>query len=462
MKKKISHMVMMGDSLSDRRTADKRLLFGCIPMSLLSGLSGTSPMGRFTNGYVWSDVISAMFASDFIIKDLRTKYKYTNDDIADAVVAKDRKVMDSLRYDYNLNNDRFVHFEGKDFIRSYSEGGLSAYNYAWKLSSSIVRFFTRLILSTLESKRVKMLDYDKEHQLSKRHKAQTLVVEWSGANDLVTVNARPSLLEVDRAVKERIKNIEVLIKNGYRNFVLFNLPDLSLTPRFQNMTGEEGEKERQNAKDCVLYFNQELDKACQKLQTLYPHFTVDVFDINTIFTDVHSNPKAYRLDPEKLKQPYTTSVDFKILPNGTSPAKGYMFWDDIHPTADVHALLANKFYEKYNRKYVISEPEDESVKEAEINIGEAELKRAFCACYREKLTKDRQSFFGHLRKSKIDYPNASLEDIMLHALSKEGTRTREVITKLQWIDAEGKLNVNIPALRTALHASPKLALRNLG
>lgn len=57
--KKISHIVMMGDSLSDRGTADNAEILGCIPMRWFAGLVGTSPKGRFTNGYVWADVISS-------------------------------------------------------------------------------------------------------------------------------------------------------------------------------------------------------------------------------------------------------------------------------------------------------------------------------------------------------------------------------------------------------------------
>lgn len=448
--KKISHMVMMGDSLSDRGTADKGYVLGCIPLAFLAGLSGTSPKGRFTNGYVWADVISSLFASDFMIKQIKKKYGYTNEEIADAVITKEKRIMDNLLYDYNLDNDLFVKFEGHDFIRSYDEGGLSAYNYAWKLSSSITRFFSRIILSTLEQKRNKLLAYDEEHQLSRKQKTQTLVIEWSGANDLITLNARPSIVEVDRAIKERIKNIEILLKNGYRNFVWFNLPDLSLTPRYQNKNGKEGDSERANAHQCSLYFNQELARACQKLQTMFPHCSFDVFDINKVFTSAYTNPEQYGLDPEKRKQPYKTSVDFKILPNGTSPAKGYMFWDDVHPTADVHAILANAFYNKYNPRYEFTEPESEKVHEAELNISAADLQKAFCARYHEQLTTDQHGFFSSYKKSRINYQSASLEEILKHALCENGTRTRAVLADLQWLDSSGKVNLNIPALKDAM------------
>lgn len=447
--KKISHIVMMGDSLSDRGTADKAEILGCIPMKWFAGLIGTSPKGRFTNGYVWADVISAFFANDFLIKDLKAKYGYSNDDLADAIIAKEKGVIDSLRYDYNLENDLYVTFEGRDFIRSYDEGGLSAYDYSWRPSSSITRFFSRIILSTLEKKREKLLTYDEEHQVTGLQKEQTLVVEWSGANDLITVNAEPSIAEVDRAIKERVKNVEILLQKGYRNFVLFNLPDLSLTPRFQNKTGDSGDKARANAHKCVDYFNQELAKACEKFKTMFPHCYFDVFDINSFFVQAYNNPKDYGLDPNKLKQPFTTSPDFRILPNGTAPAKGYAFWDDIHPTADVHAVLGNEFYKKYNPEFTFSEPEGKRVNEPTMDISSDQLQKAFCARYADKLAKSSSGFFGH-KKASFPYQTATLDEILQHAFTEKGSDFREVLSELQWINKAGDVCLKIPALEKAM------------
>lgn len=448
--KKISHMVMMGDSLSDRGTVANTEVLGCIPLAWLAGIAGNSPKGRFTNGYVWADVISSFFANDFLIKELKQKYGYTNDDLADAVIAKEKGVMDELLYDYNLSNDLYVKFEGRDFIRSYDEGGLSAYNYAWWPSTSISRYFSRIILPDLQEKREKLLAYDEQYKISDKQKAQTLLIEWSGANDLITVNAEPSIAEVNRAIKERVKNIEILLQKGYRNFVLFNLPDLSLTPRFQNMTGMSGEKARANAHRCVTYFNQKLAKACDQFKSMFPHCYFDVFDINRVFVAAYEDPRSHGLAPDKLKQPYKTSSDFKILPNGTSPAKGYAFWDDIHPTADVHAILGNEFYKKYNARFAFSKPDE--VAEEELNISERQLHQAFCTRYSDKVAKSHSGFFGLQKKPATQYQNASLEDILQHAFSDGGSTLRKIIEELQWVDASGKPKLNIPVLKNALLA----------
>ena len=126
--------------------------------------------------------------------------------------------------------------------------------------------------------RDQLLNYDKQHHISNEQKAETLIMEWSGANDLVTVNAEPSIAEADRAIAARIDNVKKLIAAGYRNFVLFNLPNLSLTPRYQALSKEA----QDNAKKCTDYFNEQLKKACEQLNEDYPHCSIDPFDINTI------------------------------------------------------------------------------------------------------------------------------------------------------------------------------------
>lgn len=451
--KNISHFIMMGDSLSDRGTMNHRYLFYFIPMSILSGLAGHSPRGRFTNGYAWSDHIATMLANQFMINELKEKLGMDSGDIADAIIAKDARVMALIRNDYSLDDDGFIQFEGRDFVRSYDEGGLTAHDYSWTLSKSLGRFFSRIILSTLTQKREELLAYDRENPSTKAHKAETLIIEWSGANDLITVNAGPSAIEVDRAVEARIANVRKLVRNGYQNFILFNLPDLSLTPRYQNKTGPTADREREEAHRYSNYFNSQLATEVARLQSHYPQCSIQVFDISSIFDEVHENPEAYGFETAKRKQPFQESADFVLNGDNTSPAKGYMFWDDVHPTADLHALLAERFYRKFRFQYNFKEPasttDEEFVEQSKFDLSEDDLRAAFITRYRERLVKDQQSFFGHFKHAGFDYRNASLEEILTHALYEGGERTRKVIIDLQWIDKQGHFNLNSPVLREA-------------
>ena len=136
---KIKNLIMMGDSLSDRGTVNKTLLFGCIPMSYLTGLEGHSPEGRFTNGLVWSDHVSAEIASDFTIHRLQKKWHLDDTDISDAVINGDRRVLKAIRESYTLDDDKFINYNGKLWVRSYCAGGLTSHDYSWNLSTSIAK-----------------------------------------------------------------------------------------------------------------------------------------------------------------------------------------------------------------------------------------------------------------------------------------------------------------------------------
>ncbi|WP_172622710.1 SGNH/GDSL hydrolase family protein [Aquicella siphonis] len=367
--------------------------------------------------------------------------------MADEVIT-DSRFKKRIQNSYTLDNDLHVQYQGRDFVRSYDEGGLTSHDYSWVPSTSVSRFFSRLILSTLSEKRQKLMEDDHRHAVTKKQKSETLVVEWSGANDLITVNREPSRKEADRAIRDRIRNAEKLIASGYRNFVLFNLPDLSLTPRYQNKTGPDGENERKNAHEVSLYFNDKLKRACKKLRRKYPQCKIDVFDVCSTFTDIYNDTKNQthkypgHFEKDKLTTPFTSEKP--EIRNNLSPATGYMFWDDVHPTADMHALLGNEFYKKYRNKFHFTQPV----------VDARSLCEAFKKKYNEKLGDDLFGLFGLFRNAnppRLDpeNPSRSITIILRHALYEGGGRTKKVIMELGWIDDKGKINVQIPALKIA-------------
>lgn len=441
---KIKHIIMMGDSLSDRGTMNKRLLFGWLPMHILSGLKGTSPDGRFTNGLAWSDHITAQIASDFTIKRLEKKWHLDHTDIADAIIAKDKRILHTIHDNYSLDDDEFVRFKNKTWVRSYCEGGLMAYDYGWSLSYSIVRFFTRIILSSLTDKRNKLMQHDTKHRISCQQKAETLVIEWSGSNDLITVNAEPSYTEVDRAIASRVLNVKKLVASGYRHFVLFNLPNLGLTPRYQAKSA----KERLHAEGCSYYFNSELSKACMKLQRDFPHCSIKVHDVNSQFEAVYRHPKKHLFDKDKLTSTYLESPSFDSPEDGVSPSTGYMFYDDVHPTADMHAVLAQQFYQTLQESVELLEPDDTiSAKPA---LSEGVLLSCFCEHYKTQLEADRNSFFSFFSSTAFDYKHASLEQLLDRAIYQNDARTKSVLMALGWLKADNTLMLDNPDLIAAM------------
>lgn len=340
---KISSLITMGDSLSDRGTFFRRNLLGCIPVKNL--LHHKPPKGRFTNGFVWSDYIGAMMANELLIKELKEKFHWDSTDIADAVINRSLPAKYALEHAYTLNNDEFIAFNGRDIMRNYNEAGLTAHNYHWEATSSPKSSLYRNIVSTLDHMRQKLFAYDIAHSISTQQKEETLVFEWTGANDLLIANTSPSRANADKAIQARIENTQHLIQQGYRHFVLFNLPDLLFTPRYQ----KRSEQERDNAHECSVYFNMKLTEACKDLASRNPECSIEEFDVNEIFAQGFHSPEKYGLDREKLKTPYAELSDSE-----KSSAKGYIFWDDLHFTAYIHALVAERLFNKIRQNFYFS------------------------------------------------------------------------------------------------------------
>lgn len=344
----VSQCVIMGDSLSDRGGMFERRLLGVLPMSWLSGLRGKSPEGSFTNGYVWSDDFGASLANDVTIRMLKEKYHLTDLDITNAIMNNDTRILSLFKNAYTLNDSTEIKYDNQELVRFYAEGGLTSKNYKGSTTWSITRLFSRQILTNLDTMREKLLASDELKKITPEQKASTLIIEWSGANDLITVNTKPTRHDVDMAIKSRIRNVELLIRAGYCNFTLFNLPDLALTPQYQAMSLSEQMKISQ----ICMYFNDQLSRHLQSIRIKYPLVSVNIYDIHQDMNKIYNNPERYRLDPDKRRSSFVESTDFKVDKNGRSPSSGYLYWDKTgHPTADVHALLTEEYLKHFRTHY---------------------------------------------------------------------------------------------------------------
>lgn len=407
----IRYIVSMGDSLSDPGAMAHRKLMYIISMYRLSGLKGKSPDGAFTNGETWITDVGEEISEKEIIESLKKGKK----------IVKTEDDYKRLELNY------------QDFLRYYDEGGATSYDYSQNIMSSITLkpdsiklAGTKAIVSNLKKKRRLLLADDKYRGITDDQKAQTLVTEWSGANDLITVNEKPTKEEAKEAVDARIENVKELIENGYRHFALFNLPDLSLTPYFH----EKSQAERDNAHEICQYFNDELKRQIEELKKVYTEengYHIDLFDANKAFTHVYHNPENYGFDRNKLTQPYTEIKGFNL--NNPPSAKGYMFWDKIHPTEAVHEIIAQNFETEYTEKYEFAVPHESLI-------------TVFREHYGQKWKDDLDGFFGFFRKSRFtNYKDKglSLDEIFRHALFEDGKRSRAVIMQLGWIDSNGQL-----------------------
>jgi phospholipase/lecithinase/hemolysin len=222
-------------------------------------------------------------------------------------------------------------------------------------------------------------------------KSDILYGIWMGANDYL-YDRQPSLDKLTNdVVNTTTSTINTLIKNGAKNFVVFNLPDLAVTPYARN------EKLTDRLHALSVMHNAKLADGIKQIQTAHPEVKVVYIDIYEIFKDVLGNPDKYNQqygvhitdltqpcwlkdwygnDPEheaalkaslqksltlnniaalknsdsstiannilhspSLAQTYAVSTAYE---NGDKPCGNvdeHIFWDIIHPTAVVHKVL---------------------------------------------------------------------------------------------------------------------------
>lgn len=423
-KVKITNLLVMGDSLTDRGTMAKSALM------LLSGVWGKSPHGRFTNGFVWLDYFIYHLSSLKPVTLIPPQEQTQN-----SKVARD-------------NHEYIGSTTAPILARTYCKAGMTAHNYYKETESSEYMLnLTAYLSETLDNLREEALRDDKYIQLTDKEKQSTLVIEWSGSNDLISVNDKPTIKAARLAVASRIKNIEKMVNSGYCHFILFNVPNFALTPRFQNGDADS----REQACKSVTQFNQDLNDAIQQLQIRYPACDFNLFDANMLFTQIYHSPEDFGFDKDKRHHPFLYSDAFNDN-DPTTTAEGYIFWDEVHPTEAVHVIFANHFFQDvFSPNY-------------QFHFAHQPLIRQFQKAYGMRWEDEKSTTWGRFRTSKIDYlnPQLTIQDILEDGLFRGCTLTESVMCELGWIDKSGQCISDNPLIleawktlqQTEIHAHP--------
>ncbi|MGI9430314.1 MAG: SGNH/GDSL hydrolase family protein [Bythopirellula sp.] len=159
-----------------------------------------------------------------------------------------------------------------------------------------------------------------------------LFVVLAGANDLFFGQTNVSV-----PVNNLVNDLQRLIGAQARNFLVMNIPLLGTTPRF-NQNAFEASAMNSLSVD----FNSQLAVALDDLEASHP--AVDFFrlDVAELISDGIANPAAYGFT--NVTDPAAPGLESgKVFYNRNqivSDPDTYLFWDDIHPTAAAHAVLA--------------------------------------------------------------------------------------------------------------------------
>lgn len=152
--------------------------------------------------------------------------------------------------------------------------------------------------------------------------ANPLVVAWFGGNDLLNAVDASA---IGNAVTQIAVGVTSLATDfGLTRFVLPGLPDLGLIPR--NVGDPIASA---TATFAANAFNAALLGFVGTANTA--GLDVTYLDTNAIFGEILADPVSFGF----------TDVTGSCL-GGTVDCDGFVFWDDIHPTAATHAILAER------------------------------------------------------------------------------------------------------------------------
>lgn len=163
-----------------------------------------------------------------------------------------------------------------------------------------------------------------------------LFVVFIGGNDIRDAIAAQN----SRPLQKAIRNIEIALRmlkqEGAENILVFNVPDLGITPEVISM-----ESSIPGISKYATHLSKEFN---EMLDSLLPQYNgLNILRVNTfaLLNNVYGSPQRYGLtdvmDPCFSGDEQTAGV---VCNNPDA----YLFWDSIHPTAAVHEILAEKVY----------------------------------------------------------------------------------------------------------------------
>lgn len=171
-------------------------------------------------------------------------------------------------------------------------------------------------------------------------KSTDLFTIWIGANDILSTaaQANPALMAPVgiSAAQEAAKGIQTLIALGAKNVLVFNMPDIGLTPAGLASGGSA------LLTPGSLAYNGEFDNRLRAIAAGAPDVTITRLDAAALISQMQRDYKTLG---------FTTASTGWL--QGGGDANGYVFFDGIHPTARTHALLAAVATEALNPEPVI-------------------------------------------------------------------------------------------------------------
>jgi phospholipase/lecithinase/hemolysin len=176
--------------------------------------------------------------------------------------------------------------------------------------------------------------------------------------------------------------MEMLAASGAKRLIVSNLPDLALLPVVRERAAALGIDEaaaEMAAHAITLEFNAALQARLSAAQAVHPDARIELFDL--LATDAivgfeaqaaGKNVSAACFDSGTYRTSPTARRNFDpgCAPVGDGPPRfdEFLFWDDIHPTAAVHAAIGDALLALYEQSW----PPDGVIANAALNAPSAD------------------------------------------------------------------------------------------
>jgi phospholipase/lecithinase/hemolysin len=153
--------------------------------------------------------------------------------------------------------------------------------------------------------------------------SNALFTIWIGGNDFLGGSS-----DFEQSADNVKTALDALAAFGAKSILVLNLPDLGAIPRNNGDAATSAV-----ATALTESYNAALEDNVDAFEADNPDITVYFMDIFSLFEDMVANPVTYGLsDVDSICPNFLIDNDFDN--------DGYLFWDDIHPTTEVHEEIA--------------------------------------------------------------------------------------------------------------------------
>ena len=171
---------------------------------------------------------------------------------------------------------------------------------------------------------------------------KALYVVMIGGNDVrEAVLKGTGAAALAAGVTTELATLEALANEGAANLLVVNVPNVGISPEFN--------QENPSLAGLATQYSQQYDSALAMglaALTLPTGTKLTDFDLYDFNAGVIANAAAEGItdvtDPCYTATPYTAASTTACGPNGANIG-AFAFWDDIHPTATIHALWSDGF-----------------------------------------------------------------------------------------------------------------------